>query len=193
MFLKILRNFLKVTCLFIFAAPAILKAEIGFEGSKILNVRNLSGRLIVACASSNQLIEYTCRTSALDTSQNHFFNGPAGLLADRIELVVNREDGSMRTRTLSYNSKLNRSESRINLWFASLTNEAFLRLGLNKIFYRFFLRTQVVLKGETDIYVRNQQSPLCKPENLIVADERDCLAQFTLCQKYFEQNQYCSQ
>lgn len=153
----------------------------------------LTGSVQVQCpgTGANRTVNFQCRLSLLDPVERDFFIGPVGVTANQVMLISKLETGDIRTTSSAYNSISNRSVEKINLWITGLLQKPLLAIGLNEVSYKMFNAGQLVNEGKFSVTViRN--SPMSCPHRSYVSEEPyDCESQFSMCERYFSDSNYC--
>ena len=162
----------------------------GFSQGNLFIAVPLQGTVTVYCASGPS-VTYSCYDTVLDPASYDYFLGPAGVIADQITLISTRMDGSKRDRTEDYNSGGEKSASAFNLWISTPFQRPLLGLGTNKIDYKLTNMGKLVQQGNFTVTVGHGQTRTCPATHYNSADPSDCQSQYTVCQRYFEQYDYC--
>jgi hypothetical protein len=165
-------------------------ADVGFtSGAKFL-ATPVQGQVAVSC-SNGASANYSCHDMALDPASYDYFVGPVGVDADTVLLVSNRPDGSHRDRSSQYDARVGRSVDAFNLWISTLFQRPLLQLGMNTVSYTMTKRGQTVRQGSFVVNVEHGNLRACPVTHYNSGDANDCQSQYTVCQKYFEQYDYC--
>lgn len=109
--------------------------------------------------------------------------------ADKVILTAVHEDGSTRTKDLSFDSIKGRSES-VNLWVQSLFSKPLLKAGTNKIHYQFKWKNISVQEGDFIVTVNRAEDRRCALGNY-PGYMNNCSDSYSVCEGYFQQNNYC--
>lgn len=155
----------------------------------------IKGQVELVCqeGSLHQESTFECQDSILEPSNYAYFLGPRGLNADEVRLVVTSADGSSRNKNFTYHSKLGSTTDKINLWISTVFQKALLKNGLNKINYSLLLKAQPVNQGQGQFQV--QVNPVgiryCPAQKINSSTVTDCNSQYSVCQTYFQQNNFC--
>ncbi len=172
-----------------FAAATRAEAT-GFTlGNQFYSI-HLHGRVEVYCGAENMAI-YTCNDIVLDPASYDYFIGPKGIKAENIFLTNTRADGSQRSRNGVYNSSISRSADAFNLWISTPFQRPLLALGVNKIDYKLVSTGKIANQGSFSVNITHGEPRTCPTTYYNSTDINDCQSQYTICQKYFEQYDYC--
>lgn len=176
---------------------ALLLGDFSFaQGLSIgnnLQTYNVIGDLVVTCESSDfrDTQTFTCRDTVLEPASYAYFIGAKDNGATSVQLVSTRNDGSTRSRSLSYNSATGKSSELANLWMSTLLQRPLLKEGKNVIEYTYFKGSQPLNSGKFDVEVGFAGTRTCQKSFYTSRDANDCRSPFTVCQKYFEQFSWC--
>lgn len=162
----------------------------GFTQGSQFYATSLQGAVTVSC-STGEIANYTCFGATLDPSSYDYFNGPAEVKAEEVVLVSTKADGSRRERTELYNSKYARSEGAFNLWISTPFQRPLLAMGTNVIDYKLMSVGKIVHQGGFTVTVTRGPSRTCPMTHYNSTDPSDCQSHYTVCQRYFEQYDYC--
>lgn len=162
----------------------------GFSSGSNFVAYAIQGQVVVHCSDGTSA-SYNCRDSVLDPASYDYFIGPAGVKADEVALSCLRADGTRRDRISNYNSTLGRSSDSFNLWISTLFQRPLLLPGINKIDFQLRNLGQGVVRGVFEVVVNYGAPRTCPLTHYNSTDSNDCQSQYTVCQKYFEQYQYC--
>lgn len=172
------------------AVSAAQGVNVGFSQGNQFHSSHLQGKVTVFCDSGVEAT-YACNDTVLDPVSYDYFIGPQGVKAEEVSLTSTRADGSRRDRTEAYNSNGPRSMSAFNLWISTLFQRPLLALGINKIDYRLMSTGKIVDQGKFLVNVVYGEARTCPTTQYNSADPSDCQSPYTVCQKYFEQYDYC--
>ncbi len=179
-----------------FLTPLLLMAQsafataAGFSSGNNFIASAVQGQVVVHCVDGNSST-YNCRDTVLDPVSYDFFMGPPGTRADEVTLSSLRADGTRRERTSDYDPVVGKSREPFNLWISTIFQRPLLFLGVNKINYTFKSRGQLVSQGAFDAVVSYGAPRECPVTHYNSSDNNDCQSQYSVCQQYFEQYQYC--
>jgi hypothetical protein len=188
-----MKTLLLISFLFPFVSSA---EEIGFIHGNTREIVALEGELVVLCPSSpsesNPPVQtYYCRDLVMEPSPYDFFRGPNGLVASEVVLTATREDGSKKSKTLSYDSRSLRTKDSINLWISTLFQRPLLKEGRNKMIYTLIQGSTAVGQGEFEAIVQSGTSRQCPRTTYNSINPQDCVSPFSVCQRYFTQYNNC--
>lgn len=162
----------------------------GFSQGTQFSSSHIQGTVTVYC-NGGDVVNYACYDTVLDPHNYDYFIGPAGVVADEVTLSNLRPDGSRRERTEIYNFRENRSDGAFNLWISSPFQRPLLALGTNNVDFRLLSRGKIVNQGVFIVTVTQAASRTCPATHYNSNDLNDCKSQYTVCQRYFEQYNYC--
>lgn len=162
----------------------------GFSQGDLFSSAHIQGAVTVYC-NGGDIVTYTCYDSVLDPSSYDYFFGPAGVVADEVTLSNLRPDGVRRERTEVYDYKNARSDSAFNLWISTPFQRPLLALGKNVVDYLLLSRGKIVNQGTFTVNVNATVGRICPSTHYNSNDPNDCKSQYTVCQRYFEQYNYC--
>jgi len=174
---------------FVFMTSVAL-ADVGFSSGNKFTASPIRGHVTVTCADGSS-VRYSCRDNVLEPESYDYFIGPQGVSADMIRLDSVRADGSHRQRSSSYNGKDGRSVDAFNLWISTLFQRPLLLAGVNKVTYALSNAGKAVSQGTVVVNVDQGAARECPATHYNSADAVDCQSQYTVCQRYFEQYQFC--
>lgn len=164
-----------------------------FSTGNDLKLYNVFGDIVVTCESNNahESQNFTCRDNIIEPSPYAYFLGAKGNGADSVQLVSNRNDGSTRTKTLSYNEGIGKSTELANLWVSTLLQRPLLKEGLNIVDYTYYKGSQPLNSGRFNVQVSFSGSRNCQKSYYTSKDINDCRSPYSVCQRYFEQFNWC--
>jgi len=168
--------------------PASL--TVGFLSGSQFSSSHIQGAVTVYC-SNNDSVTFTCYDTVLDPNNYDYFAGPPGVVADELTLNNLRPDGGRREKTVTYNYVESRSEDAFNLWISSPFQRPLLALGKNNVDYLLLSRGKIVNQGTFIVNVTQGEPRTCAATHYNSNDPNDCKSQYTVCQRYFEQYNYC--
>jgi hypothetical protein len=166
----------------------------GFKNGDSLLTSPIEGTATVRCDGFNgrQTSVYNCRDIVLEPGAYDVFVGPQHPTAYSVSLKAIHEDGSSRNKQELYNGSLGVSSDSFNLWISTLFQRPLLEFGKNTILWEITNREDKVLEsGEFLATVKKGPARKCDPAFFNSTDANDCNSQFTVCQRYFEQQNYC--
>lgn len=175
--------------LILFAVPGFA-ATLGFANGNQLTVVPIQGQVVVDCPGG-VTVNYLCRDTAMDPASYDYFVGPQGVVADQVALSCFRPDGSRRDHTVAYDSVQGRSSEAVNLWISTLFQKPLLQVGANQVSYAMLRQSQTVASGVVTVNVVHGDLRTCPATRYNSLDSSDCQSQYSVCQRYFEQYDYC--
>lgn len=176
--------------LVLFMAAAAQAATAGFSKGNQFYAVPLEGTVTVSCGP-DQVVEFTCHDKVLDPFNYDYFIGPEGVSASSVTLSSFHQDGSRRDRTEGYIDRSRKSANAFNLWISTPFQRPLLEMGENKVDYKLTTGGQVVEQGSFQVKVVNGAGRICPATYYNSLDANDCKSPYTVCQKYFEQFDYC--
>jgi hypothetical protein len=187
-----LRTFL-ATMLFTMNAQA---GNVGFVHGSEFTAAAVEGRVTVHCNGTNGVgnAVYNCRDAVLEPQLYDYFMGPQDARATDVELKCARDDGSVRSKTSGYDGNKGISTDSFNLWILTLFQKPLLQVGLNTIDYRITADDRAkteISKGRFVVNVVRTPARRCPDAHYTSTDINDCNAQYSVCQKYFEEYHNC--
>jgi hypothetical protein len=191
---------MRYSLLLLLATPCFSFAadQIGFSLGNTSTAVALSGQVSVSCPANKTsgagptTVIFTCRNVVLEPSAYDYFLGPKGVNANEVSLVATHEDGSLRTKSDSYDPKLARTTSAFNLWISTLFQRPLLKEGHNKISYTLVLNKAAVGQGTFEVLVQQGESRQCPVSHYSSLEPSDCESPFTVCERYFTQYDNCT-
>lgn len=175
---------------FVFFSAMAEAGAVGFAHGTEFSSSHIQGSVTVYC-NSGEVGNFNCYDTVLDPNNYDYFVGPAGVTADQVALSNLREDGSRHERSDFYDDRRNRSEGAFNLWISSLFQRPLLGAGKNQIDFRLLNRGQIVQQGRFTVTVTRGAPRACPASHYNSNAPSDCTSQYTVCQRYFEQYNYC--
>ncbi|MFP5518811.1 MAG: hypothetical protein ACLGGX_02830 [Bdellovibrionia bacterium] len=169
---------------------------VGFESGNIRTVVPIEGTLKVRCLESTapEEVTFSCRDRVMDPSPYDYFIGPAigNYSRLKLELESASPDKSKRFKSTDYSIIENRSSERINLWISNLFQKPLLKVGANAMTYRFLdYKNNVVTQGNFEVTVNLGSTRRCPDASHISYKSSDCASQYSFCQEYFANFNYC--
>lgn len=168
-----------------------------FQSGVHRTVVPIEGQVTVFCQLPNgdeQKAEFICRDRVMEPSPYDFFVGPrvTGEKGLSVELTARDAQGGLRTKVLEYIGPLGRTEDRLNLWISNPFQKPLLRLGRNWVKYRVYNRQNRVFEENEFISdVSMISGRTCPRTTYRTSNPNDCVSQYTVCQQYFEQFNFC--
>lgn len=174
----------------LFTAVATYAATPGFSLGDQFYATPLQGTVTVYC-NPGESVTYTCHATVLDPSNYDYFIGPEGTKAQEVSLSCVRPDGSRRDRTEEYNNRTRKSANAFNLWISTPFQRPLLALGTNQVDYRMMSMGKIIDQGTFSVNVAHGSARTCPATHYNSTDANDCQSPYTVCQRYFEQYDYC--
>ncbi len=183
-------------CFILFFSLISQAQKLGFQKGNTHWGYTIYGEVIVNCRSATsynllETVEYKCEDSALKPVSLDYFTGPNGTGANEVELRVTQEDQTIRIRKQSYNSSNGLSDSRFNLWMGSLLQKPLLAFGQNQVDYKLIKNGLVLQSGRFTSEVKYGGPLVCRPQIINSDNIDDCRQPYSVCQRYFADNNYC--
>jgi len=166
---------------------------VGFSSGNQFQSMAIVGPLTVRCIVNGNphIATFNCRGEVLEPTNYDFFMGPQGVDADQIQLMAKHEDGSTRNKTIKYDSQKGQSTEAFNLWVYSLLQRPLLADGKNAIHYQLTKKGQLVTEGDVTVNVKRVPQATCPHGSYDSVLPQDCDNEFTNCQRYFRDYNYC--
>lgn len=186
--------------LLVFSLTVIFTHEslaVGFSKGNSFQNTPISGSVFAQCPGQPGMPSgptsqfFSCSAILWAPEIADYFVGPQGVKADKVTLKATRQDGSQREKSSDYDSSKSQSTSRFNLGISTLTQRPLLKPGLNKIHFVLSLNGQTVNEGDFDVTVSEKNEMRCPTGNFYSPSYFDCQDQFTICDRYFEEYNYC--
>jgi hypothetical protein len=171
-------------------------SPLGFENGNEFTANPITGQVQVTCDgfNGNSSARYTCRDIALDPRAYDFFVGPRDARANQVVLENVDENGSIKSKVLTYEGSFGKSKEAVNLWISTIFQKPILKLGTNKIRYSIYSShqpSQPYSSGIFEAIVRRGVTRICPDGRYISHDTNDCNSQYSICQKYFAEFKNC--
>ncbi|MNJ91214.1 hypothetical protein D3C87_88610 [compost metagenome] len=172
-------------------------SDVGFSSTNDFVATPIEGRVDVTCEGFNGsgFAKYRCRDIVLEPQSYDYFVGPKEPNARKVELRAYHADGSDRSKMSLYDGTNGRSRDSFNLWISTLFQKPLLEVGVNRVTYSLYSDDKSDLKeytrGEFTAVVTKGTPRLCPATSYNSTDINDCNAQYSVCQRYFEQYNYC--
>lgn len=170
------------------------ETPVGFSGGKNFVATPIEGQVAVTCEGFNGTGQalFTCRDVTLDPGTHDYVIGPQNDQASRIDLTAHHEDGASVSKTLNYNGSQGKSSDRVNLWLSTLFQKPLLDRGVNRVSYVMYSSGKTeISRGDFEVIVQRGKSRMCQPSSYTSTDLNDCHSQFSICQRYFQESNYC--
>lgn len=170
------------------------QANVGFSRGNELFATSIQGQVRVVCEGFNGISSatFTCRDNVLDPNPYDYFVGPKDPAITKLELIALHEDGSARSKMISYDGHSGKSREAVNLWISTLFQKPLLAYGVNTIRYKIYSEHRDgQQEGNFNVTVKRgpaRQCPLAQYDSI---DINDCNSQYSICQRYFEENNNC--
>ena len=164
----------------------------GFTSGNSFSAVTLSGHVTITCDDTllRKTESFNCRDVVLKPVEYDTFSAEVAD-ANQITLVITRQDGTVRTKTLEYDGRKGKSSQRFNLWVSALFQTPMLAEGNNNVEYRLTKGNQVVNSGKVPVLVARGAPIQCKEGTLESNVMSDCESMYSTCQKYFSSGQFC--
>lgn len=170
-------------------------ASVGFSNGNELNATAIEGQVSVTCEgfNGNGQALYTCRDVVLDPEAYDYFVGPVHASANRVELRAFHADGSNDMTVEAYDGAAGKTYDKINLWISTLFQTPLLKRGTNRVSYSIYsdLSMKEFAKGEINVNIARGTPRKCAPLSYNSTDLNDCHAQYSVCQRYFQELKHC--
>lgn len=167
--------------------------QVGLEKGNSFQSVALSGQVTVICNGFSGYGQntYNCRDITLEPATYDNVTGPRDPSIDEIKLISKQESGSVVKKTEDFDGRLGRTENAVNLWISTLFQKPLLRDGRNIISYELLAKGVVKQSGEFSVQVTRSQARVCPNTTYNSIDFNDCQAQYSICQRYFKENNFC--
>lgn len=175
------------------AASALAQAD-NFGGQTLFEAVSFSGQLRIVCDDPQEGRDFAhvdCQETNLEPFEYAYFYTDAGIDANSITLKSVWENGAERKKTVGYDPETGRSQSRVNLWIATLTQRALLAVGANQIHYKLKKDGVEVKRGQFTVNVLRGEGRRCRMGYYASHDSNDCRFPERLCPRYFANKNYC--
>lgn len=166
----------------------------GFLKGNEFTAAPIQGQVRVVCNGFNGsgTALYTCRENTLEPHPYDYFVGPKNAKIDKVEIIANHEDGSSRSKIIGYDGAQGKSREAFNLWISTLFQKPLLEHGLNTIHYKVYSeRNGERYEGSFSAFVKRGIQRQCPTANYTSTDINDCNSQYSICQRYFQENHNC--
>lgn len=171
------------------------KAEVGFKAGNNRTAVLARGEIHVYCPGGNYggptSRIYICQREVMVEGEHDYFVGPQGIKADEVVLAARHQDGSSRTKTISYDSSKGRSSKSVNLWILTLLQKPLLDVGENRVTYTLKKNGKVADRGEFIAFVKDGGRKICSRRGYYTGHSGDCNNVESFCSRYFHENNYC--
>lgn len=169
---------------------------IGFQSGNNFKATLIQGQVSVTCemleTTEVRTATFDCRDIVLDPLNYDYFVGPKNTLAESIELRSTKANGEVELKVDEYNGDVGLSASQYNLWIKTIFQTPLLGLGINKINYKLYDKTnKVIQSGDFQAKVERGTPRTCPNVSYTSQSASDCSSEYTVCQRYFEQLNNC--
>lgn len=170
----------------IFAAP-------GFSKGDRFQVVTLRGNLNVRCNVGAEIRQsnFQCESQVLAPASYDFFVGSAIPAADKIILIAERSDKSIREKEEVYNGARGQSQRMINLWVSSVFERPLLNYGMNTVTYKIMKGPATYEQGVFKVQVDAGAGRSCPTYSMTSTSAGDCETSYSVCDRYFRAFNYC--
>jgi hypothetical protein len=176
------------------AAFAEMPGPVQFENGNNIDIEQLSGSITYYCRD-NMGVNYTrhwrCDADLITPGTHDYLISLTPIDADKVTLTATREDGSTRSKDSKYNSKKSTSSSRFNLLISTLTQRPLLKVGNNKVEYKFTKGKTTVEEGMFQSKVTITGQKQCRHRTAFANSESQCQNQNIGCDNYFYLENNC--
>ena len=166
----------------------------GFESGEDFTSLQIQGRLYVDCPGTDgpAFGSTSCNLDFLNPTGFTAFVGPK-LDADKVSLEATYENGSTsKLQYLLYNSKTGISTQKINLWANTVFQRPFLKFGKNLVEFKLLKKGKMLEKGTFTVNVSDGGFKTCPRSGYYTSpSSNDCSSPQLLCNRYFNENNYC--
>lgn len=169
-------------------------APIGFSHGNQMEANLIQGLVRVYCTGSggNSVAVFNCRDSSLHPRVYSHFLGPVDSRATEVQLTAINENGSRRVKESDYYGAGGRSTEAFNLWISTLFQKPLLQYGRNSV--EFVLKDRkgnILTTGTFEAMVNRGEKRTCPAAEYTSGDMNDCQSLYSICQRYFEDFNYC--
>lgn len=166
----------------------------GFSrGSEFIGT-SIQGQVRVNCNGFNgsATAVYNCRDIALEPNPYDHFIGPKDSRLDKIDLTAFHEAGTNRNKLMGYDGIRGKSREAFNLWISTIFQKPILAFGLNTIRYKLYSDyNSTVVEGNFNVVVKRGFARQCQSMQYDSSDINDCNSQYSICQRYFNEQKNC--
>ncbi len=169
---------------------------VGFSRGNVLSAIPIQGQVQVTCSGFNGegAAAFTCRDIVLEPQAYDYFVGPRDASLRWVDLIADRQDGTTRVKTAAYNGAQGRTNEALNLWISTIFQKGLLAPGNNEIKYKLYTSDNTngpAVKGKFMAVVNRMPERQCQPGTYESTDINDCNSQYSVCQRYFAERQFC--
>lgn len=167
--------------------------QVGLEKGNSFQSIAISGQVTVTCNGFSGYGQntYNCRDVTLEPSTYDYIAGPRDQSIDEIKLISKQESGSVVKKNEDFDGRSGRTENAVNLWISTLFQKPLLRDGRNIISYELLAKGVSKQSGEFAVQVTRGKPRVCPNATYNSIDFNDCQAQYSICQRYFKENNFC--
>lgn len=186
--------------LFIFAsiisttAMAEMPGPVGFANGNDIEIQELTGYVTYSCrnqAGHSYTRQWNCHADLFSPGSHDYLVSQAPVDADKVTLTATREDGSTKEKDSKFDANKSTSKSRFNLLISTLTQRPLLKVGNNKIDYKFTKGKNVVSEGSFQSKVAITDQRQCRHRYVFTSNESHCQNQAMGCDYYFYLENNC--
>jgi hypothetical protein len=169
---------------------------VGFASGANFTSTSIEGQVTVTCDGFNGTGSaiYNCRDNILEPLAYDYFVGPQDKSVNEVELKATHADGNSVTKDSVYDGVKGKSHDAFNLWISTIFQKPLLAVGINKIHYRTLHSVdsvEALSEGDFTVTVDRGPTRKCQTTQYNSTDNNDCSSQYSVCQRYFEQFNYC--
>ncbi len=169
---------------------------IGFQSGNNFKATFIQGKVSVTCETLESSVatnaEYECRDIVLDPLNYDYFVGPKNASAESIEIRSLKANGETELKVDDYDGVEGISSSQHNLWIKTIFQTPLLGLGINKVSYKLYDKSnKVIQSGDFQAKVERGSPRTCPSVSYSSQSASDCSSEYTVCQRYFEQLNNC--
>lgn len=155
----------------------------------------LQGSVVLECSGFQGTVSqtYFCRDQIIDSGNFDYFVGPSNNEGDEVRLSAEHFDGTTRNMKAEYNPRKGQSSEPFNLWVSTLFQKPLLKEGRNLIRW-VLLQSRAgkeVAVGQFTVDVERAGSRTCRTKRYQSIDSIDCHNQYSICQRFFSESNYC--
>ncbi|MBT7611126.1 MAG: hypothetical protein HN576_15300 [Bacteriovoracaceae bacterium] len=161
---------------------------IGFKSGSNLTSHYIYGNIYTYCPKRSR--SHICRMDYLESGDRDKFIHPA-IDANKVTLEARHQQGSRRSKKVSFDAVQGESKKYFNLWLGSLLQRPLLRSGKNTINYKLQKNGTIVTTGTFIVNVKASESKRCRDRIYHSQNDSDCGNPGHLCQRYFLEQAYC--
>lgn len=167
-------------------------AHVGFAGGNRFHYAQAVGDVWVQCPTAGHpgyppgpaTASYRCYGYTFGPAEAAQFIGPR-IDADEVELTAYRADGSIRTKSGSYNGLRGHSVDAFNLWMDTVFQRALIGVGRNDVSWTLKRAGQIVMSGTFLAEVFQGPGLMCPSVTQTSWDPQDCISPNRVCSDYY--------